>query len=1146
MVIEMKEENMMAGIFARASEPRKASSMLDALREMQLQLLPELLCETRRAAIVDGVVGGKVMTHFELRTLVEKQRWKIGGGRIGLAVGAGPTAATCLLTTIGGGCAIPINTQHTQSEIETELMETRANGVLVDDPESSAARAARKLGIAVAVVDAKGSNGAFDITAPFDKLITTTNSLEHVALLLHTSGTSGKKKVVPHTLEGLVVGAACVAASWNLSPNDLCLNMMPLNHVGGIVRNLLASVLSGGAVATCPRFDPTLFVDLVRDLGVTWYYSSPTMHELFVAETLKSDKKVKLRLVANAAAALPHSLALKLRETFDAVVLPSYGMTECMPIATPPLEYKLDRPGTSGTSCGPELAILNDDDQPVEIGQVGRICVRGPPLFQGYEIDTSSEENRNHLTPNNYFDTGDLGSLDADGYLYITGRSKEVVNRGGEIISPFEIEEVIMHHSMVRKAMVFAQPHILLDEVVGLVVVVGDDVDSTLIDLADIRRFCQGKLHSSKWPEILVFMDAIPTNEVGKPQRVRFAERVGLTSDDVSQAVAQRHFRAICPPPGPLTVPIALERMRHLPIVDDIAYGGGSEERNMQALINLVEDITGARARPDDHLSSLGFDSLSILQLKNRLREVLGAESDAVSNLMLVSNPTLEEICVAAASKHDDTNDTKKTLSLLALNGLRTLACLEIIRTHGGRHFNTVNNTGIICDANANDTLTVWHTTIFVYLSAMNLAMQYDRKSVSATQLLSNFLTAIIPLYYFAIALVLPIVKDINVVSVVLVLLVQYPAMHGLGPAWYLFNLFWFNVWFNTVRHVIKYSWSCEGSRPYALCCCSSANSPPAAEDLEDPHQCCGCGCLVCGQPVCCNTDAPRRPPKTLGEFTCHFLKWGLIASIMNPTWNPFPPMRVGQFALGVVVGQGVLHVDMNKKECKVVAAVTDILCILLLASKFLNQETQDGLYVLSNIPIAFCCFGLARSFEYSLAAKLLSHEIFTSFVPFTYGAYILHFPLYYWMNFIRRNQIQGYGELVTTTFSESEKRRVGYSVDKYLNFHGSKCGMPWGAHVLVFCASLLGSQIATILIHKPMTKFFARTRFFHRVVGGFIDFVWKYLCCSCRGCMPCIKILFCSRGCTEDNEEQRSEQRNASGVREVEEPPISSPAIHY
>lgn len=326
-------------------------------------------------------------------------------------------------------------------------------------------------------------------------------------------------------------------------------------HSGGIIRNLFAPVLSGGSTILCTAFDPNLFWDVVEEGRATWYYASPSMHLAILAEgevRPESVSRCRLRLVCNAAGGLLPSLAIQLKSVFKGTVLPSYGMTECMPISTPPLDYQLDRTGTSGLSCGPGIAILNEDDEQIATGQVGRICVRGGPTFCGYlkgdVVDVSA------FTKDGWFDTGDLGYLDKDGFLYLTGRGKEVINRGGEIISPFEVEEAIVAaagdpssslYERITDALAFSAPHGALQEAVGVVIVTPPG--RTRPDLRELQAALKESLHSSKWPIVIVYMDAVPKSN-NKVLRIRLGERLDLEPLADNMKLSERHFEATCPP----------------------------------------------------------------------------------------------------------------------------------------------------------------------------------------------------------------------------------------------------------------------------------------------------------------------------------------------------------------------------------------------------------------------------------------------------------------------------------------------------------------------------------------------------------------------------------------------------------------------
>lgn len=297
----------------------------------------------------------------------------------------------------------------------------------------------------------------------------------------------------------------------------------------------------------------------------TWYYASPSMHSVILAEAANREAalhKSRIRLVCNAAGGLLPSLAVQLRDTFKSVVLPSYGMTECMPISTPPVDYKLDRPGTSGISTGPDLGIFDGDFNPAQSGAIGRICVRGEPLFPGY-LQPDGSIDRSALNEDGWFDTGDMGYMDQDGYLYITGRSKEVINRGGELISPFEVENAIVAaamkpesplHGRVSQALAFSVQHDVLQEVVGVALVVPPGVSRP--DLHLLHGALKTSLQQVKWPTFVVYMEDLPKKN-NKVLRIKLADRLSLPQLTDETSYIARHWEADCPAPDTdLSVPI--------------------------------------------------------------------------------------------------------------------------------------------------------------------------------------------------------------------------------------------------------------------------------------------------------------------------------------------------------------------------------------------------------------------------------------------------------------------------------------------------------------------------------------------------------------------------------------------------------------
>ena len=444
-----------------------------------------------------------------------------------------------------------------------------------------------------------GSSNYNQSSHPLERLATynfLSNDHEDEVLVLFTSGTTGNKKLVPHKLGDMIIAAAVIAVSWNLSHEDVNCNLMPLFHVGGIVRQVFSPILSAGSVICCPSFDAHLFWQLLlsqhpsqdtdednENGGIlpptfTWYYAAPTMHSVILGNTPHNETddimnddtppvftktgeggRRHLRMIANAAGGLLPSLAQELRNTFGANVLPSYGMTECMPISSPPHNYELTKPGTSGVAVGPEIGIFNNNMKSLPPNKEGNICVRGRPCFRGYGAvgavyggghSQPQQKVPKALGPGGWFNTGDLGYLDEDGYLFITGRSKEVINRGGEIISPLEVEEEIVQHPSILACAAFSAPHKVLQEAVGIVLVHKPGVRR--LDLPTLHTFLQDKLAVAKWPQCLVYMNALPKSHTNKLLRVKLGQRLNLPEMTDAMFPVQRTFEATCPPQGTL------------------------------------------------------------------------------------------------------------------------------------------------------------------------------------------------------------------------------------------------------------------------------------------------------------------------------------------------------------------------------------------------------------------------------------------------------------------------------------------------------------------------------------------------------------------------------------------------------------------
>jgi acyl-CoA synthetase (AMP-forming)/AMP-acid ligase II/thioesterase domain-containing protein len=461
-----------------------------------------------------------------------------GHDRVALVLPNGPEAASGFLSVAAcTGCA-PLNPRLQKAEYEFELADVRASALIVSQASPrEATDAARSLGIPVLEIVPLECAGEFDV-APGDSN-GHRNGLDwsdptDTALLLHTSGTTSRPKLVPLTGANLAASAAHIAETLALTPADRCLNIMPLFHIHGLVAALLATVKAGASIVCTDGVYATSFFAWMREFRPTWYTAVPTMHQALAVRAKDHAGLLRdfpFRLIRSSSAALAPQLLRVLEDSFSTPVIEAFGMTEAAhQIASNPLPPQARKPGSVGLAAGPEVSVMDDGGRLLAAGQTGEVVVRGANVTRGYE--GNEDANRAAFTEG-WFRTGDQGYIDSEGYIYLTGRLKELINRGGQKIAPREIDEALLSHPAVRQAVAFAIPHAQLGEDVGAAVEVSPGEHA---DAASLRDFAAGRLASYKVPRLIQVVDKIPLGPTGKLQRIGLAERLGISPlDDTHQ-----------------------------------------------------------------------------------------------------------------------------------------------------------------------------------------------------------------------------------------------------------------------------------------------------------------------------------------------------------------------------------------------------------------------------------------------------------------------------------------------------------------------------------------------------------------------------------------------------------------------------------
>ena len=428
-----------------------------------------------------------------------------------------PTVVSFLAASIAGTAA-PLNPGYREDEVAFYLEDTAAKVLLCPaDGVPAARKAAEAKGVPVYSLEMDETGFVRIAGAPCDKRAEPP-SPDDIALVLHTSGSTGRPKRVPILHRNITASTRNIVDYYSLSPEDVSLCVMPLFHVHGLVASTLSTLLSGGTVAIPGKFNPLSFWRTVRDTRATWYSAVPTIHNLLLSRAGEERPAGAegLRFIRSCSASLPPEMMTQMERVFGVPVLEAYGMTEAShQMSSNPQPPAVRKPGSVGRGTGVKIGIMDEEGNLLSTGARGEVVIQGPNVVSGYE--NNPEANAKSFT-HGWFRTGDQGLLDTDGYLTLTGRIKELINRGGEKIGPREIDEVLLSHPAVAEAVCFGVPHPGWGEEVEAAVVLKAPLPAPVNEAA-ILSFCRERLADFKRPKKIYIISAIPRTATGKIQR---------------------------------------------------------------------------------------------------------------------------------------------------------------------------------------------------------------------------------------------------------------------------------------------------------------------------------------------------------------------------------------------------------------------------------------------------------------------------------------------------------------------------------------------------------------------------------------------------------------------------------------------------
>jgi acyl-CoA synthetase (AMP-forming)/AMP-acid ligase II/acetyltransferase-like isoleucine patch superfamily enzyme len=508
-------------------DPKQEVNTLYQLLRVQAQRSP--------SAAAIGAPGRRTLTYSRLLEEVERTAAAFHSfgltrnDRVAMVLPNGPEMAVAFVAAVSTVTCAPLNPSYSAQEFEFYMSDLNARALIVlagmDSPARSVAQK-RNVPVIELTPSVDGEAGTFKLTGESQTSTSNSDFAEpsDVALVLHTSGTTSRPKIVPLTVANICSSGRHISRTLALKETDRCLNVMPLFHIHGLIGALVSSLTAGASIICTPGFDVENFFGWLDSCEPTWYSAVPTIHQSVLSRAERNRDIIArrpLRLIRSSSAALPERVMRDLEDTFQTQVVEAYGMTEAThQMTSNPLAPLRRKPGSVGMAAGPKVAVMDDAGNLLPPGQVGEVVIAGPNVTNGYENNPGA--NKSAFTKG-WFRTGDQGRFDEEGYLFLTGRLKEIINRGGEKIAPREIDDVLTEHPAVGQAIAFAIPHPTLGEDVAAAVVLKQGASAKE---SELRAFASTRVAHFKVPQRILIVDAIPKGPTGKLQRIGLADKL--------------------------------------------------------------------------------------------------------------------------------------------------------------------------------------------------------------------------------------------------------------------------------------------------------------------------------------------------------------------------------------------------------------------------------------------------------------------------------------------------------------------------------------------------------------------------------------------------------------------------------------------